>query len=80
MGEMRDSDWSRANLLRSDWLPITGAIMTTVAGCEKLLQRVESGSTFCNKICTRCVFYGPKLRQTCFSASDVTPVYGVTPA
>ena len=26
---MRDSDWSRANLLRSDWLPITGAIMTT---------------------------------------------------
>ena len=29
MGEMRDSDWSRANLLRSDWLPITGAIMTT---------------------------------------------------
>ena len=26
---MRDSDWSRPNLLRSDWLPITGAIMTT---------------------------------------------------
>ena len=21
MGEMRDSDWSRPNLLRSDWLP-----------------------------------------------------------
>ena len=30
MGEMRDSDWSRPNLLRSDWLPIIGAIMTTV--------------------------------------------------
>ena len=29
MGEMRDSDWSRPNLLRSDWLPIIGAIMTT---------------------------------------------------
>ena len=26
---MRDSDWSRPNLLRSDWLPIIGAIMTT---------------------------------------------------
>ena len=26
---MRDSDWSRANLLRSDWLPILGATMTT---------------------------------------------------
>ena len=31
MGEMRDSDWSRPNLLRSDWLPIIGAIMTTFA-------------------------------------------------
>ena len=30
MGEMRDSDWSRPNLLRSDWLPLIGAIMTTV--------------------------------------------------
>ena len=29
MGEMRDSDWSRPNLLRSDWLPIHVAIMTT---------------------------------------------------
>ena len=30
MGEMRDSDWSRENLLRSDWLLLIGAIMTTV--------------------------------------------------
>ena len=30
MGEMRDSDWSRENLLRSDWLVPKGAIMTTV--------------------------------------------------
>ena len=29
MGEMRDSDWSRPNLLRSDWLGLIGAIMTT---------------------------------------------------
>ena len=29
MGEMRDSDWSRANLLRSDWLGPSVAIMTT---------------------------------------------------
>ena len=29
MGEMRDSDWSRANLLRSDWLLPSVAIMTT---------------------------------------------------
>ena len=44
-----------------------------VAGCEKLLQKVESSSTFCNKTCTCCVFYRPD----CFAASDVTPVYGV---
>ena len=30
MGEMRDSDWSRPNLLRSDWLGLIGAIMTTI--------------------------------------------------
>ena len=29
MGEMRDSDWSRRNLLRSDWLPTSVASMTT---------------------------------------------------
>ena len=29
MGEMRDSDWSRENLLHSDWLLLIGAIMTT---------------------------------------------------
>ena len=35
MGEMRDSDWSRPNLLRSDWLPIIGAIMTTCNCTDK---------------------------------------------
>ena len=45
-------------------------INKVVAGCEKLLQKVQSRSTFCNKICTCCAFTGP--RQTCFLASDVT--------
>ena len=29
MGEMRDADWSRRNLLRSDWLGPQVAICTT---------------------------------------------------
>ena len=29
MGEMRDSDWSRPKILRSDWLLLFGASMTT---------------------------------------------------
>ena len=37
MGEMRDSDWSRENLLRSDWLVLQGAIMTTVEVLERML-------------------------------------------
>ena len=27
---MRDSDWSRQNLLRSDWLLLIGATITTI--------------------------------------------------
>ena len=31
MGEMRDSDWSRPNFLRSDWLlPIVATITTAI--------------------------------------------------
>ena len=30
MGEMRDSDWSRQNLLRSDWLLPSVASITTI--------------------------------------------------
>ena len=41
---------------------------------------VKSSSTFWNKICTWYAFYGPKIRQTCFAASDVTHVYDVTSA
>ena len=41
---MRESDWSRANLLRSDWLPTSVAMCTTrilisktaMVGCCKL--------------------------------------------
>ena len=29
MGEILDSDWLRANLLRSDWLPTNVATITT---------------------------------------------------
>ena len=29
MGQMRDSDWSRQNLLRSDWLLLCGSSITT---------------------------------------------------
>ena len=29
MGKILDSDWSRQNLLRSDWLVLEGATITT---------------------------------------------------
>ena len=54
------------------------ATFKPVAGYEKLLQKVGSGSTFCHKICTCARFTGP--RQTCFAAGYVTPAYGVTRA
>ena len=47
-----------------------------VAGFKQLLQKVESNST--TKFVQVARFIGP--RQTCFAASDVTPMYGVTPA
>ena len=46
-----------------------------VPGCATLLEKVESGSTFLNKMFgTCCAFYRPK--ATVFAASDVTTVYG----
>ena len=42
------------------------------AGYKKLLQKVESSSTFCNNICTCCT--NSDLRQIYFAASDVKPV------
>ena len=44
-----------------------------VAGREELLQKVESSSTFATAFVRVARFTGP--RQTCFAASDVTPVY-----
>ena len=51
------------NELNSDVARFTTHVQTcletnqVVAGCEKLLQNIESSSTFCNKICTYCVFF-----------------------
>ena len=42
MGEMRDSDWSRQNLLRSDWLGPSVASMTTNKQMER--EHVEQVS------------------------------------
>ena len=36
-----------------------------VAGCENLLQKVESCSTFCNKTCTCCAFYRRRPKLFC---------------
>ena len=48
-----------------------------VTDCEKLLQTVESSSIFFyNTISNVVRFTGP--RQTCFAASYVNTVYGVT--
>ena len=56
---------------------LTHTFNQVVAGRERLLQKVESSSTFATA--SRVArFTGP--RQTCFAASDVTPVYGVAPA
>ena len=45
------------------------------------MQKVESSSTFWNKICTWCAFYQPKANLFCSKwQSDVTSLYGVTPA
>ena len=44
MGEMRDSDWSRPKLLRSDWLPPIGAIMTTEKVSKGRFLKSENGS------------------------------------
>ena len=38
---MRDSDWSRPNLLRSDWLGHIGAIMTTYEENVRTLKQTQ---------------------------------------
>ena len=47
------------------------ATIPVVAGCENLLRKAESSSTFCNKISTCCAFFGPKANL--FATNDVTP-------
>ena len=44
MGEMRDSDWSRRNLLRSDWLLPSVAMYTTRARLKKMADKREENS------------------------------------
>ena len=47
MGEMLDSDWSRPNFLRSDWLGLIGAIMTTsVYGHTEMQIKSRSLNTY----------------------------------
>ena len=51
------------------------------SGCctlRKVVAERREQFYFCNQIITCCAFTDP--RQTCFAASDVTPVYGVTAA
>ena len=43
-----------------------------VAGCENLLQKVESSCNFFNKTCTCCATNRYKA-NTCLAVSDVTP-------
>ena len=38
---MRESDWSRQNLLRSDWLPTSVAICTTHFELSELIFNSE---------------------------------------
>ena len=46
MGEILDSDWSRSNLLRSDWLLPSVASMTTLYICHMNLRPLKSGLSF----------------------------------
>ena len=59
---MRDSDWSRENLLRSDWSVPKGAIMTTntqagLAEAKKLFDDPSSGIYLFNFVHLYIEFY-----------------------
>ena len=51
MGEMRDSDWSRPNLLRSDWLLLNGAIMTTIPMAIQTAVKKKHPPTSVTSLC-----------------------------
>ena len=46
MGQMRDADWSRENLLRSDWLVPKVATITTVIHGNIWLYMALHGNTW----------------------------------
>ena len=73
------TSWKRMLSVSTAHAQTCFAAYQVFAVCKMLLQKVESSSTFCNKICTCCAFYRPKSNLFC-SASDGTPVNGVTPA
>ena len=50
MGEMRDSDWSRENLLRSDWLVLQGATITTVPAPLTSAEPIDTFLSHCSQI------------------------------
>ena len=64
--------------LKSDVASFTTHVQTCLAtnqvfaGCEKLLQKVESNSTFCNKICLCCAFYRPNANLFCSKLRNAT--------
>ena len=43
----------------------TTQVVAVVTGFENLFQKVASGSTFSDKICTCCAFYRPKANLFC---------------
>ena len=54
MGEILDSDWSRENLLRSDWLGPSVALYTTLdAAIFVLLSVFILIETICPNICSK---------------------------
>ena len=57
MGQMRDSDWSREILLRSDWLGPSVALYTTNCYCQtKIFAELVQVFVFLQPLCL--VFQG----------------------
>ena len=55
MGEMRDSDWSRPKILRSDWLGLIGSIITTgedavILHVDDLATKIFGAIQLCNSV------------------------------
>ena len=69
------------NKLKSDIAQSRLNLSCNKSGCYRLRKFVAESREqfyFCNKICTCCAFYRPKANL--IATSDVTPVYGVSPA